>query len=243
MCLPLAAAHMLPLHHLMPFSGQRPVWLTLCRIQDWQQLHHDRVGGLIASLCDCLPPSCSAAVLGVPSKAPACCRLSCNASWVAHLCISGPSTLLLAASVLPTEAGCQVTLQGPLLTRVAAVQVTAVTRGVSVSASAACVNDEQPLLFTYRCDPMVAAAFACNVSLLFLTRDALQCFKGRPCGVLLCMALACAGCQPLTPGNEPCLRHPLVPCSIRMSLACQEEQRGQWPAGAPFKPLSSVQLV
>lgn len=44
--------------------------------------------------------------------------------------------------------------------RVAAVQVTAVTRGVSVSASAMFVVDEQPILFTYRCDPMMAAASA-----------------------------------------------------------------------------------
>ena len=47
----------------------------------------------------------------------------------------------------------------------------------------------------------------------------------------------------LTSGNEPCLRHALVSCSIRMSLASQEEQRVQWPADAPFKPLSCVQLM
>ena len=110
-----------------------------------------------------------------------------------------------------------------------------------MSASAAY---DQHGLFTYRYDPMTAAASACNVFLSYLKADAQQCFKGRPCGPLLCRAGFCRVSNVLlTSGNEPCLRHALVSCSIRMSLASQEEQRAQWPADAPFKPLSCVQLM
>ena len=141
----------------------------------------------------------------------------------------------------PTSAGCQVALHFFLLMRVAAVQVTAVTRGVSVGASAACVAHEQQIVFTYRCVSTTAEASACNVSLVFLQADALQFSRGGPC--VYRFAWPWLSIVLFNSGNEPGLRRALVSCSIRMALASQEEQREQWPADAPFKPLSSVQLV